>query len=211
MIVAVAFGQRDLVLRAYRSDDGCADMLCPLAEDQPDAAGGGMKQDGFARFHLIGPRQQILHRHAFQQRCGGGVIGNIFRQLHQLVRGDVVRLRIGADRARIGDAIAFLQRCHAITQRFDDAGRFAAKPCGQRQFVETRAVIGVDEVHADGGVAHADLAGRGWREFHLLITKNIGTAGFMDSDRLHLILLVRGGCRSDGCIPHGCFLERSPA
>ena len=49
VVEAVRLGEFDLVGGAGRADDRRAEMLRPLAEDEPDAAGGGMEEDRVAR------------------------------------------------------------------------------------------------------------------------------------------------------------------
>jgi hypothetical protein len=44
-----------------------------LAHDQPDAAGGGMHQDGLALLYLERSPQQILCGHALQHHRGAGL------------------------------------------------------------------------------------------------------------------------------------------
>ena len=67
MIVAVASGERDLVVRSDRADDGRAQMFGPLAGDQTHATRGRMEKDRLALFHRIGALQKILRGHAFEQ------------------------------------------------------------------------------------------------------------------------------------------------
>src|SRR5207253_3130605 len=51
-----------------------------------------------------------------------------------------------------------------------------------RQGVEAGAVVGVDEVHADGGVADAGLAGAGLPGLDRLPFQDLGPAGLVEAD-----------------------------
>ena len=73
--------------------------------------------------------------------------------------GDIVGFGIGADgAAAIADAVAHLEAGDALAQRLHHAGRFRAQAGRQRQRIKPGAVIGVDEIDADGGVPDPHLA-----------------------------------------------------
>ena len=59
---AVGLGELALVLGADGADHGGAQRLAPLAEDEADAAGGRMHQDGVALLHLVGAAQRDIAR-----------------------------------------------------------------------------------------------------------------------------------------------------
>jgi hypothetical protein len=80
MVAAVGARQRGLFLRTDGADHRCAQMLQPLAGDQPDPAGGGMEQDGLAGLHPEGAADQIMHGHALQHHAGGLGVGDPVRQ-----------------------------------------------------------------------------------------------------------------------------------
>ena len=88
VVEAMRLGERDLVGRAGGADDGRAEMFRPLAEDQPDAAGGGVKQDRVAGLHLEGPAQEIFGGHALQHHRRGLLVGDAVRHLDQPVGRD---------------------------------------------------------------------------------------------------------------------------
>ena len=50
MVAAIRLGERRLLVVADRADHGGAEMLGPLADDQPDPAGRGVDQDRLAGF-----------------------------------------------------------------------------------------------------------------------------------------------------------------
>src|SRR5439155_21026900 len=54
MMAAMGLGELGLGIGADRADDGGTEMLRPLAEDEADAAGGGVDQDGAALLHATG-------------------------------------------------------------------------------------------------------------------------------------------------------------
>ena len=84
--------------------------------------------------------------------------------------------------AGIGDAIARLDVRDALAHGFDDAGCFAAQTARQRQRIEAGAVVGVDEVHADGGVADAGLTFAGLADRNLLPLQDLGATGLVQTD-----------------------------
>src|SRR5690606_31926729 len=99
------------------------------------------------------------------------------RQLHQMLRRQYMMLSVGAQRAGgVGDAITDLPLIDALPQRLNHAGAFGSQPRRQARWrIEAAAEIGVDEVQADGMVAHADLAGCGSGNLGLDLFENLGT------------------------------------
>ena len=74
----VGAGEVGLLLAADGADHGSAQVVGPLAQDQADAAGGGMDQDHVAGRDRIGPPQQVARRHPFQHHGGSLVLGDPF-------------------------------------------------------------------------------------------------------------------------------------
>jgi hypothetical protein len=60
VVAAVLAGELGLLVGAHGADHGGAEGLRPLADDQADAAGRGVDEDGVARLHAIGAPQQVL-------------------------------------------------------------------------------------------------------------------------------------------------------
>ena len=87
-----------------------AKRLGPLADDQPDSAGGGMDQDRVAALHAIDLPQQHLRGHALKHHrrrlFGRDGVG----QLHELIGVDQTLFGIAADWAGISDAVADASR-----------------------------------------------------------------------------------------------------
>ena len=137
---AMGARQFGLLLGGDHADHGGAEMLCPLAHDQPDTAGRGVDDDGVARLHAIGAAEQVLRGQALQHHRGGGVEFDTVGQLDQAVGRDHPLGGIGADRAGgIGDAIADgnlgdagADRQHAPGTLHPDAGRRTRVPCRGR-------------------------------------------------------------------------------
>ena len=87
--VGAAMGLRELrlLVAADGADHGGAEMFGPLAEDQADAAGRGMQQDGIAGFDPIGLADQILRRQALQHHRGGGLVVDTVGQFNRRSAG----------------------------------------------------------------------------------------------------------------------------
>ena len=66
---AGGLGGRGFVFGTRGADDSGADVLRPLAKDQPDTAGGGMKQDGLAGLQDVERADQVPHRQAAQHHA----------------------------------------------------------------------------------------------------------------------------------------------
>ena len=185
MVAAIGLALRHHVGRCGGTNDAGAQVLGPLHPDLAHAAGRGMKDDGLARLHRMDPAQQILRRHALQQHGGSNLVADAVRNLHQPRRRDVHRLGIGADEAAgIADPVTGLEGGDAVADGLHHAGGFRAQARRQRQGVEPGAVIGVNEVHTDGGVLHPHFAGRGRRQLHIHILQHIAAAGLFKTDGL---------------------------
>ena len=61
----------------------------------------------------------------------------------------------------------------------DHAGRLAAEPARQRRRIKAAAMVDVDEVQPDRGVADAHLARTGLADLDLLPVQNLGSAGLV--------------------------------
>jgi hypothetical protein len=70
----------------------------------------------------------------------------------------------------------------ARADRRDDARAFAAEPARQRERIEARAVIDVDEVHADRAVRNTRLTFAGRRDLDLAVLQNFGAAEGFETD-----------------------------
>ena len=116
--------------------------------------------------------------------------------MHKPVCRNVGCFGIGADGASaIADAVANRQAGHAVADRFDKARRFHAETRGKGYRVKTRTMIGIDEIDADGGVAHARLAPSRRRQVDILVLQHIGAACLLEPDGLHRSLVSRSASR----------------
>ena len=193
--VGAAMGLREFcfLVAADGADDGSAEMLCPLAQDRADAAGGRMQQDGVAGFDAVGLPDQILRRQALQHHRRRGLVVDAIGQLEQAIGGYQSRLGVGAHRrGAIRDAIARLQIRDARADLFDDAGALAAEAARQLDRIKPRAVIDVDEIQTDRGVADAGLPGTRLADIDLFPGQNFGPTGSMKADSVRHGILLRG-------------------
>ena len=168
MVAAMVAGQFRFLPAADGADDGRAQMLGPLAKDQPDPAGGGVDQDGISFLDPVGLAQEVADSHTLEHHRRRGLVRDAGRNLHHPVGRDQAFLRIGAKRrGRIGHPVADLEVGHIAAQRLDDARPLHAESERQRQLVEAGPVIDIDIVEPDGGVADAHLALPGAADFDL--------------------------------------------
>jgi hypothetical protein len=178
VVAAVGLGQRRLLVGTDGADHRGAEGARPLADDQADAAGGGMDQDGVAGLDLAGTAQQVLRGHALQHHRRTGLEVDRVGQLDQAVGRDVAHFGIGADRAAgIGDAVADLEVRDRAAHRLDHAGAFEADAGRHGQRIGAGAVVDVDVIEADGVVAHARLVGRRVADADFFPAQDFGTAG----------------------------------
>ena len=184
----VALGEPALVVVANAADDDGAAMREPLAEQQARAACGGVDQHGVARLHLATLVNQIFRRHALEHGGGGLLEADGVGQLDHGVRRDGAEPRIGAGRrARVGDAVAFLQPRHRAAHSLHDARALEADDPGEpRRGDEAAALIGIEEVEPDRLLGNPHLGGAGVRHPYVLDAQHLGTAGLVHPDGLGL-------------------------
>jgi hypothetical protein len=163
-IAAGGAGCARLVLGRDGSDHAGTQRLRPLAEQQADAARGGVHQQRLTGAHGVRAVQEIFRGHPFQHQRGGALGVDVVGQHDDMSCGQRAHADIGARRdAGVGHAIAGQQVRDAVADVQNLAGGFHA---GRRRWLDeavlARAHIDVDVVDADGGVADADLAAA-WR------------------------------------------------
>src|SRR5262249_47065104 len=123
--------------------------------------------------------------------------------------------------AGIRAAIARLNVVDARADLLNDAGGLGTKTAGQRRGIEARADVDVHEVHTDGRVAHARLAGawlayrdrfrhQHFRPAGLMETDSVGhVAAPLGNKRSSMIEFVKLGSRSfSGCDFGRHFVKR---
>ena len=155
----------------------------PLQGDQPDAAGRRVDHD-----HLSAPdpphsSQQAFRRQPLEHRRGGEAVAHPLGNAHQPLCGHHSLLHVGAGlRVRVGDAIAGRETPHPATDLLDDARRLASGHQRQRALVEPGALVHIDEIEPDRGVADQHFAAAGVAGRNLLPAKDLGTAICVDAD-----------------------------
>src|SRR3569623_971634 len=164
-----------------------------------DAAGRGVNQRHLPGLDPGAARDQQLDGATLEQQGGGGAIIDRVGQLEELFRGQVAFAGISAARRAEGtDTLPHRKAGHALPDRCEHAGRLTAEATGQLDRVEAATVIGVDEVEADRGVAHADLAGTRGRQVDIVPLDHFGTAGPFDSSNARHIDLLHAPIRQAG-------------
>ncbi len=145
-----------------------------------------MKEDGFAGLQRMHLAQQVLCGQALEHDCRRLLEADRIRQLHQMPRRQYVMLAVGTQRTGgVGDALADLPLIDALSHRLDHASAFGAQARRQAwRRVEAAAEIGVDEIQADGVVAHAYFTGRGDGHLDLDLFENLGTTVLAELDAL---------------------------
>ena len=133
-------------------------MLGPLHDDLPDAAGGCVDDDDVAAFHEKRLAQKITRSHALQQRRRGDVERNAsgsFTARASLTTCASAYAPIGPE--QYATRSPCLKRVTLAPTASTTPAPSWPRPLRQRHLVQAGAMIRVDEVHADGFVAHADL------------------------------------------------------
>ncbi len=127
--------------------------------------------------------QQGLCGHALEHRRGGEAIADALRKAHQPLGGHHALLHIGTGLpVGVGDTIAGCETAHAATDLLHDARRLASGHHGQRALVEPGALVHIDEIEADRGVADQYFAAAGVAGRNLLPAKDLGPAISVDAD-----------------------------
>ena len=142
-----------------------------------------MEHHGVASLHGERALDQVPHGHALQHHGGGRIKTDRIRQLHQTARRHHAHIRIRTRRsASIGNSIARFDVFDVRAHRFDHARAFHAQRGGQRHRIKPGAMISIDVVQADGGIAHANFARSGLSNVDFFPAHDFGAAGFMDTD-----------------------------
>ena len=136
---AIGFGELAFFIAACRANELQTQRFGPLAGDQTDTTGGGVKQNQVPGMQT-GLRQsaleQILHRHAFEHHAGCGFKRNIVRQFADVFGRHHTRFAIASGRgAGISGAVACFQMGDAFAHSFNHAGAFHAQAVRQGQRV----------------------------------------------------------------------------
>ena len=161
-------------------------MFRPLTDDQTNATGGRMDQDGVAGLHDIRLAQQHAGRHAADHHRGGDTVVDAVGQRNEPRRRHDALLGIRAfRRRRIGDALAQREAGDAGADRLDHAGALQPDRRGKRfDRVNAAALEHVAIVDRDRAVAHPHLSGPGFAGFDLLESQDLGAAGGVEAESL---------------------------
>src|SRR5208337_4984728 len=178
------FGDLGLLGRADRADHLRAKRAAPLAEDLSDPASRRMHEDPVALLHPIGLTQKILGGETLEHHRGGRFVGDRARQLDEEARLDVALLGVGAERHRIGDAVARLEVRYPRTDLDDLARALGARRERQRRRIEAGALINIDEVDADRVLPEPDLALARLRQLDLLELHDLLSACLMNANQI---------------------------
>jgi hypothetical protein len=181
---AVRLGKGALFVRAGSADDRDAEVLEPLAGDRSHPAGSGMPQHRLALLHRVGGVDEVVHRQAFQHHRGGLLVRDPLRELHHPVRRHDALLAVRARQPGVGDPVARLQVGDALPDRLDDARAFVARDLRELHRIEPRALVHVDEVDADRGVADARLPRAGIADLDIIVLHDLGTTLLVEADCL---------------------------
>jgi hypothetical protein len=158
-----------LRLAPHGADDGHAEVLEPLAEDQAHPSGRGVDQDRLPALHLERPADEVPGREALEERGGGLLVGDALGDRRQALRGVVPRRGVRAQRhAGVRHPVAHLRRRHPGTDGGHHTCRLLADPAGELERVVPVALVHVDEVQPDRAVLDRDLARTGRRHLDLL-------------------------------------------
>ena len=180
MAAAVALGERGFLGVAHHADDPRTERARPLAEQQPDAARGGMHEDPIVAADFVCAPQQVMRGEPLEHERRRLLVADAARHLDETLRGDVAQIGITAGLSEhVGDTVTHPEAAHATTDRRDRARGLAAETTGQRHGVEPDAVVDVDVIEADGGMAHQHLTGRRQTRIEILEDQRLGTAGLV--------------------------------
>ncbi len=143
-----------------------------------------MEQRGLPRADLERAQQQIFDGDALEKAGRRRPVVDAVGEPDHAVGRDQAIFGIGAGGSvLIDDAVADLERGHPLAQLVDHAGGFRPRREGQLgALVDAGAVVDVDEIDADGGVAQAHLAGGGLRHGHLDPLHHFRSAELFDPD-----------------------------
>ncbi len=176
-------GDLGLLGGAGGSEDARPGGAQPLDEQLPDPAGGGVDEHRLPSLDLGAAVDEELGGAALQHHGRGGLVADEAGERHGHVGSDDAARGVGADRTEAAaDPVADGEVDDLGSDRFDDPGGLEADAARQRHGIEARAVIGVDEVDADRGVADEDLATAGIADRDLLQREHVGAAGCGETD-----------------------------
>src|SRR5690606_11576527 len=192
-----------LLRRACGADDGRPQMLRPLTGDETDAAGSRVQEHRRSGTDLVSLFQEIADGHSLQHHGGGRLIIDAVWNLDHAISGKEPLLRVGTDRAGIGDPVAHLEVSHAGTDGRDLTRAFRSDHRGQADLVQALAMIRVNVIESYRTMLEANLPFTRLADLDLLPFHDLRAAMLMNSNCVHHGSFPRELCceaHTDACV-----------
>ena len=150
--------QAQLRRTARGRDDSRALRLGHLHEQPAHPARGGVHERAVAVLQRVDAGHEVVRGHPLQHEGGRGAGRDGARDGYELPGRHHRLLGVGADRHRVGHAVAGLDLRDLGADRLHHARPLGSRREGLRQSVEAAAMVDVDVVDADCFQAHDRLA-----------------------------------------------------
>src|SRR5438034_1327275 len=177
--------QRGLLARRDRAQHPCAPEFGDLTEQETHAARGGVHQACVPRLQGVGRSREVVRRHALEHYGGALLRAHAVRQHDDPVGRDDDVLGVRAEQARIRDALPNFGCGHAGANGAHNPRGFLSQRNRQRDLVEARALVHVDEVHAGSFDLDEHLAGARGGPLDVLAPQRVRTARRVYPNRFH--------------------------
>src|SRR4029453_13853110 len=177
-------GERRFFITPHGADHGGAQVLRPLREQQTDAPGSRVHEDSVTLPYAVGAANEVLRRKALQHHCRCRLVVDTGRDLYEAVGRAQHHFRISAERAGIGDPLTHLEFPDLRADGLDDASALRAERERQLHRIQAAALIGIDIVESDRGVAYPHLSRPRISDLNLLPLHLLGAAVLVDTDRM---------------------------
>ena len=150
-----------------------------------------MNQHGVAGLYVGGQAQQVLRRHAFEDRGSPLVLADAVGQRHQFVGVDQPFFGVASVGGEVGHARSGCDVGYPGTNGLNDTSGFPTEDRGQRHGDRARSKQRFEKIEAHSGVAHACLAGTGIANFHVFPLQNFWPARCVHDDCFDHMTLAR--------------------
>src|SRR5918994_1892070 len=172
--------------------NGRAAQLGDLAEQEPNAPGGGMDQSRLVLLQGEGAVRQVVGRHALEhhRRRHPGLYQGDVKGDEPLRRGDYV-LGVGSRYPREGHVVSLRDLLDPFADGLDLAGPFQAQRERRLSRIEAGALVDVYKVHPGRRQLHASLALPGLGNFYVLVAQDLRPALLVYPDGLHPVPFAR--------------------
>lgn len=155
----------------------------PLAGNQAHATRRRVPQHRLTRLDLVAGANQELDCHALQQEGSCHFIADVIGQLDQQRGGNHPGFGVGTGHATgVCHPVAGLEQLDTLAHRLHNTGSLDAQAARQGRRIHARAVIDVNVVEPDGGLAQPDLPRLRILGVDVLPFENIRAASFMNSN-----------------------------